>query len=171
MPERSGGAPGRQGPATGNLLLAMHCPFCDAPDTRVVDSRPADGGGAIRRRRECPECANRFTTYERREAALVVRKRNGTVQPFSAAKVLRGVSYAIADRPVPPGAVENLVRDVEMLAQENGPEIASSRIGQWVLEGLRRIDEVAYLRFASVYKEFAGTRDFHVELAALEERE
>jgi len=138
----------------------MHCPFCDAPDTRVVDSRPADGGGAIRRRRECPDCANRFTTYERREAALVVRKRNGSVQPFSAAKVLRGVSYAIADRPVPPGAVENLVRDVEMLAQENGPEIASSQIGQWVLEGLRRIDEVAYLRFASVYKNFREAKDF-----------
>jgi transcriptional repressor NrdR len=149
----------------------MHCPFCDAEDTRVVDSRPADGGAAIRRRRECAECGNRFTTYERREAALVVLKRNGSVQPFSAAKVLRGVSYAIADRPVPPGAVENLVRDVESFAQENGPEITSEQIGQWVLEGLRRIDEVAYLRFASVYKEFAGTGDFQKELAVLEEEE
>lgn len=149
----------------------MHCPFCDAGDTRVVDSRPADGGSAIRRRRECPECGNRFTTYERREAALVVRKRNGTVEPFSAAKVLRGVTYAIADRPVAPRAVEGLVRDVEMLAQENGPEISSSQIGVWVLEGLRRIDEAAYLRFASVYKGFSGTRDFHQELAALEDRE
>ena len=157
--------------SAGNLFLAMHCPFCDAEDTRVVDSRPADGGAAIRRRRECPECGNRFTTYERREAALVVLKRNGSVQPFSAAKVLRGVSYAIADRPVPPGAVENLVRDVESLAQENGPEITSMQIGQWVLEGLRRIDEVAYMRFASVYKEFAGTRDFQKELAVLEEEE
>ena len=165
------GAPGQEAPAAGNLRLPMRCPFCDTPDTRVVDSRPAEGGAAIRRRRECTECGNRFSTYERREVSLVVRKRNGTVQPFSAAKVLRGVSYAIADRPVPPGAVEGLVRDVEMLAQENGPEIASSQIGQWVLEGLRRIDEVAYLRFASVYKGFAGPRDFQAELAALEETE
>jgi len=146
----------------------MRCPFCNAEDTRVVDSRPAEEGAAIRRRRECSECGNRFTTYERREAALVVRKRNGTVQPFSAAKVLRGVSYAIADRPVPPGAVEGLVRDVESLAQENGPEISSSQIGQWVLDGLLRIDRVAYLRFASVYKEFSGTHDFQKELAVLE---
>src|SRR4030066_1234639 len=90
---------------------------------------------SVRRRRECADCGNRFTTYERREAALVVRKRNGSVQPFSAAKVLRGVSYAIADRPVPPGAVESLVRDVEMLAQENGPEITSAQIGRGGLEG------------------------------------
>jgi len=163
--------PGRCLSGAVNLGPPMHCPFCDAPDTRVVDSRPAEGGEAIRRRRECPECGNRFTTYERREAALVVRKRNGTVQPFSAAKVLRGVSFAIADRPVPPGAVEGLVRDVEMLAQENGPEISSDQIGQWVLQGLRRIDQVAYLRFASVYKGFAGTREFQQELAALEDRE
>jgi transcriptional repressor NrdR len=149
----------------------MRCPFCDANDTRVVDSRPAEGGAAIRRRRECPTCGNRFTTFERREAALVVRKRNGSVQPFSAVKVQRGVSYAIADRPVPPGAVENLVRDVESRAREHGPEVASSQIGQWVLEGLRRIDRVAYLRFASVYKEFAGTHDFQAELAALEGEE
>lgn len=137
----------------------------------MVDSRPADGGSAIRRRRECADCGNRFTTYERREAALVVRKRNGSVQPFSAAKVLRGVSYAIADRPVPPGAVESLVRDVEMLAQENGPEITSDQIGRWVLESLRRIDRVAYLRFASVYKSFTDTHDFREELAVLEEHE
>jgi transcriptional repressor NrdR len=149
----------------------MYCPFCDAMDTRVVDSRPADGGSAIRRRRECADCGNRFTTYERREAALVVRKRNGSVQPFSAAKVLRGVTYAIADRPVRPGAVESLVRDVEVLAQADGPEVTSQQIGHWVLEGLRRIDRVAYLRFASVYKEFAGTREFQEELAALEEDE
>jgi transcriptional repressor NrdR len=149
----------------------MHCPLCDCSDTRVIDSRPTEGGSAIRRRRECTECGYRFTTYERREAALMVRKRNGSVQPFSAAKVLRGVSYAIADRPVRPGAVEGLVRDVEMLAQEHGPEVSSEEIGRWVLEGLRRLDRVAYLRFASVYKEFAGTREFQEELAALEEDE
>lgn len=149
----------------------MHCPFCDTDDTRVIDSRPAEGGTAIRRRRECSRCGNRFTTYERREATLVVRKRNGSVQAFSAAKVLRGVTYAIADRPVRPGAVESLVRDVEVLAKENGPEVTSEQIGHWVLEGLRRIDRVAYLRFASVYKEFTGTREFQEELAALEEEE
>jgi transcriptional repressor NrdR len=157
--------------AASNLLLPMHCPFCDAEGTRVVDSRRAEGGSAIRRRRECGECGNRFTTYERREAALVVRKRNGSVQAFSAAKVLRGVTYAIADRPVRPGAVEGLVRDVEVLARESGPEVTSDQIGRWVLEGLRRIDRVAYLRFASVYKSFAGTREFQEELVALGEEE
>jgi transcriptional repressor NrdR len=127
----------------------MQCPFCDAGGTRVVDSRPAEGGRAVRRRRECAECENRFTTYERMEAVPVVRK-------------------ALADRPVPPGAVEALVRVVEAEAAEAGPEITSEEIGRLVLAGLRPLDEVAYLRFASVYKEFEGADDFEREMAALE---
>lgn len=146
----------------------MRCPFCEAEDTRVVDSRPAEAGTTIRRRRECPECGNRFTTYERREVSLVVRKRDGSVQPFVAAKIITGISHAMADRPAAPGAVEALVAEVEAWAQETGPEVSSDDIGRQVLEALRDIDEIAYLRFASVHKEFSDASDFHREMAALD---
>ena len=146
----------------------MRCPFCAVDDTRVVDSRPADGGRAIRRRRECAGCGNRFTTYERREPTLMVRKRDGSLQPFDADKVLRGMSNALADREVPPGALEQLVRDIEGYAHDHGPVVSSDEIGRQVLAGLRVIDEIAYLRFASVYKSFTGASDFEREMAALE---
>jgi transcriptional repressor NrdR len=147
----------------------MQCPYCSAEDTRVVDSRPAEAGRAVRRRRECGECANRFTTYERSEITPVVRKRDGRVEPFSAAKVLAGVSHALADRRVAPGAVQALVRRVEAYVQEAGAEVASEDIGRLVLQELRAVDEVAYLRFASVYKDFEAAGDFEREMAALEE--
>jgi transcriptional repressor NrdR len=147
----------------------MRCPFCDADDTRVVDSRPADGGDAIRRRRACSRCGHRFTTYERRETALVVRKRDGSLQPFVVAKVRSGIVHAMADRPVAPGVVDALVEEIEAYAREAGPEISSQEIGRRVLAGLRRIDEVAYLRFASVHKDFADASDFHREMAALDD--
>jgi len=146
----------------------MECPFCDAEDTRVVDSRPAEGGAAIRRRRECPECGNRFTTYERREATVVVRKRDGTLEPFITAKVLAGLHAAVADRVVPPGVLEDVVAEIETTARDR-MEISSADIGVMVMAHLRNIDEVAYLRFASVHKDFADTADFERELAALEE--
>lgn len=148
----------------------MHCPYCGADDTRVVDSRPAEGGVAIRRRRECESCGNRFTTYERREHAIVVRKRDGSAEPFSSAKVLAGVTAAMAGRQAPTGALDRLVRDVEAYAEEHGPEVSTDEIGRRVLDGLRDLDEAAYLRFASVYKEFEGASDFEREVAALEER-
>lgn len=148
----------------------MKCPYCGADDTRVVDSRPAEGGVTIRRRRACETCGNRFTTYERREHAIVVRKRDGSAEPFSSAKVLAGVSRAMADRPASPEVLERLVRDVEAFAEEQGPEVTTEEIGRRVLDALRTIDEVAYLRFASVYKEFEGARDFEREVAALEDR-
>ena len=148
----------------------MRCPFCGSEDTRVVDSRPAEGGSAIRRRRECEACENRFTTYERRDHALVVRKRDGTAQPFSAAKVIAGISRAVAGRPVPPATLDELGRIIEAFAEEHGPEITSEAIGKRVLEALRDLDEVAYLRFASVHKDFEGVDDFEREVAALEER-
>ena len=149
----------------------MQCPYCGAEDTRVVDSRPAEGGEAIRRRRECPECANRFTTYERREASLMVQKRDGSVEPFNASKVLTGISYAVADRPVALEIIEGLVQDVESYVHEAGPLVPSEDIGKRVLEGLREIDEIAYLRFASVHKEFEDASDFEREMAALEDGE
>ncbi|NQV06633.1 transcriptional repressor NrdR [bacterium] len=148
----------------------MNCPFCGGDDTRVVDSRPAEGGAAIRRRRECERCSNRFTTYERRDEALVVIKRDGSVQPFSPSKVFTGLGYAVADLDIPPGSLDRIVREIEMFVREEGPRVNSEDIGHRVLDALRDLDEVAYLRFASVYKEFRGASDFEVEMAALEEQ-
>ena len=130
-------------PGWGTLRSTMRCPYCTAEDTRVVDSRPAEAGTTIRRRRECESCGNRFTTYERREHAIVVRKRDGTAQPFSPAKVLAGVTKALADRQVAAARLDGLVRDIESYAEETGPEITTEEIGRQVLEALREIDEVA----------------------------
>ena len=149
--------------------MFMRCPFCGAEDTRVVDSRPAEAGATIRRRRSCEHCGNRFTTYERREAAVMVRKRDGRVEPFSADKVRVGVANAVADRDVPSGALDALVTQIEAFAEEHGPVVTTEEIGHQVLEALRRLDEVAYLRFASVYKEFEGASDFEREMAAMED--
>lgn len=148
----------------------MLCPYCGADDTRVVDSRPAEGGSTIRRRRECESCENRFTTYERREHALVVRKRDGSAEPFSPAKVVSGVSRAMAGRDVVPGTLEGLAGAIEAFAEEHGPEVSSAEIGRRVLDALRDLDEVAYLRFASVHKDFEAAGDFEREVAALEDR-
>jgi transcriptional repressor NrdR len=148
----------------------MRCRFCDADDTRVVDSRPAEGGAAIRRRRACEQCGNRFTTYERHETAVMVRKRDGSLEPFSQEKMLAGVSSALADRPVSPDALEALVTHIEAHVHQQGAEVTSDEIGQLVLAGLRGLDEVAYVRFASVYKGFEGASDFEREVAALEKK-
>lgn len=150
--------------------LPMRCRFCDADDTRVVDSRPAEGGAAIRRRRACEQCGNRFTTYERPEAAVMVRKRDGSLEPFSPEKMLAGVGSALADRPVAPDALEALVADIEAHVHQQGAEVTSDEIGQAVLAGLRSLDEVAYVRFASVYKGFEGASDFEREVASLEKK-
>ena len=148
----------------------MRCRFCDADDTRVVDSRPAEGGAAIRRRRACEQCGNRFTTYERHEAVVMVRKRDGSLEPFSQDKMLAGVTRALADRPVSLEALEALVADIDAHVHQQGPEVSSDEIGQLVLAGLRSLDEVAYVRFASVYKGFEGASDFEREVAALEKK-
>ena len=148
----------------------MHCPYCGADDSRVVDTRPAESGNAIRRRRECEACGNRFTTYERREHALVVRKRDGRAEPFSSAKVISGVSRAMAGRELAAETLDHLARSVEAFAEEQGPEVSTEEIGRRVLEALRELDEAAYLRFASVHKEFEGASDFGREVAALEDR-
>jgi transcriptional repressor NrdR len=146
----------------------MRCPYCSAEDTRVVDSRPAEGGSALRRRRACEVCANRFTTYERRESSLTVRKRDGRIEPFVPEKVRAGVANAVAGREVPPGAIDALVGEIETFVEAEG-EAATEEIGRRVLESLRHLDEVAYLRFASVYKDFEGASDFEREMAALED--
>lgn len=146
----------------------MHCPQCEAEDTRVIDSRPADEGAAIRRRRSCELCEFRFTTYERRDQVLMVRKRSGVVEPFDASKLSAGVGAALADRPASTTEISSLVSSVEDDVRKAGGTVDSETIGLAVLARLREVDEVAYLRFASVYKEFQGAEDFEREMAALE---
>ena len=146
----------------------MRCPVCDTEDTRVVDSRPAEGGAAIRRRRACIPSGHRFTTYERAAVTLHVVKRDGTAEQFEPDKVRAGITRAMADRPMSPRQLDALVQRVESFAGTHGQRVTSHAIGQEVLAGLKEIDEVAYLRFASVYEEFEGARDFERAAAALE---
>lgn len=145
----------------------MRCPLCATSETRVVDSRQAEEGTAIRRRRACPECGHRFTTFER-AATIMVIKRDGRRQAFDATKVRRGLEITLADRPVPQEAVDDLVTMVERAASTSTGDINADEIGQIVLEGLRDLDEVGYLRFASVYKEFQSAGDFERAVASLE---
>lgn len=146
----------------------MLCPSCGAADTRVIDSRPAENGASIRRRRECEVCGHRFTTYERLEPQLMVLKRSGRLEPFSPAKLASGISAALADRPVSGSDVEAVVDEIEDAVALAGPQVTSEEIGRLVLDHLRELDEVAYLRYASVYKEFQGAADFEKEMAELE---
>ncbi len=146
----------------------MLCPNCGSGGTRVVDSRPAENGLAIRRRRHCETCSQRFTTYERLEPQLVVLKRSGRLEPFSPTKLASGISAALADRPVSGSDIESVVDDIEEIVRETGSQVSSEEIGRLVLDHLRDLDEVAYLRYASVYKEFQDATDFEREMAALE---
>jgi transcriptional repressor NrdR len=149
----------------------VRCPACFSLDDKVVDSRTADDGAAIRRRRECLACGRRFTTYERlEEAPLVVLKRSGGREPFRRAKVEAGVLAAAKNRPVTAAQVEALAVEVEEALRIEGPELPSARIGAIVLDRLRALDEVAYLRFASVYKGFEGPDDFEREVGLLSKR-
>lgn len=146
----------------------MLCPSCSATETRVIDSRPAESGLSIRRRRECEACGQRFTTYERLEPQLTVLKRSGRLEPFSPAKLASGISAALADRPVSGSDVERVVDAIEEVVRESGPQVSSEDVGRLVLDRLRELDEVAYLRYASVYKEFQDAADFEKEMAELE---
>ncbi len=144
----------------------MHCPFCRHPDSRVVDSRETDEGQAIRRRRSCPECGRRFTTVE--TAVLAVVKRSGVTEPFSREKVVIGVRRACQGRHVDDDALNLLAQQVEDAVRAAGsPEIPSNEVGLAILGPLRELDEVAYLRFASVYRSFTSVEDFEREIEAL----
>ena len=146
----------------------MRCPRCRADDTKVIDSREAEDGSAIRRRRACVQCAHRFTTYERlEEVPLMVVKSRGGREPFDRAKVVAGVSAACKGRPVTAEQIDLLGEAIEEHARLHGPEIPAAEIGHAVLEHLRGLDEVAYLRFASVYKDFDAAADFQRELVLL----
>jgi transcriptional repressor NrdR len=146
----------------------MRCPWCSADDDKVVDSRPSDAGDAIRRRRECLACGRRFTTYERVEdVGLVVRKRDGTTEPFDRDKLEAGIRKALSSRPVTNIAIDQMVGRIETRLRKKGPEVASQQIGLEVLSALRKADQVAYMRYASVYKDFEGVEDFERELELL----
>lgn len=149
----------------------MLCPACGDTDIRVIDSRPAENGMAIRRRRECAACGHRFTTYERLEPQLMVVKRSGGLEVFSPTKLASGISAALADRPVSGSDVERVVEEIDQTVRSAGPQVTSEDIGRLVLDYLRELDEVAYLRYASVYKEFQGAADFEKEMAELESAE
>ena len=140
----------------------MHCPFCANDDTRVIDSRVAEGGAAVRRRRECEVCNKRFSTYERAELRLpMVIKKDGTRQSFNILKIRGGMEKALEKRPVSVDALEQGLQAVVRAAQENGEsEIPAGVVGDFVMEQLRQLDGVAYIRFASVYREFKDVDEF-----------
>ena len=144
----------------------MKCPFCTHDDTRVVDSRLGKEGNNIRRRRECIECERRFTTYERVEETLpLVIKKDGRREVFDRQKIISGIQRACEKRPVSIATIEKVVDQMEVRLQESGEkEIAASRIGEAIMEALQSLDEVAYVRFASVYRQFRDINEFMSEL-------
>jgi transcriptional repressor NrdR len=150
----------------------VRCPYCDSEEDKVIDSRMAEDGRAIRRRRECLSCTRRYTTFERaEETPLLVRKRGGVEEPFDRNKIISGLMQACKNRPVTRAAVDAIAEDVEEAMRADAPRpVPSSEIGRDVLERLRQLDDVAYLRFASVYKDFQELDDFERELGVLLKR-
>lgn len=148
----------------------MKCPYCGELEDKVIDSRLSQEGAAIRRRRECEACARRFTTYERIEEAMpLVVKKDGTREPFDRQKVMGGLRRAAIKRPIDADDIERIVSDVERGLQESGErEVPSTAIGQAVLEKLQPLDDVAYVRFASVYRDFGSIEEFLAELSGLQ---
>ena len=144
----------------------MKCNFCGCVDSKVVDSRQNEDGTSIRRRRECMKCGKRFTTYETIETTpVMVVKKSGARQQFSSAKLKAGILRACEKRPVPMMQIDRLVEDIERRIQNNlNDEITSSQIGEYVMEGLKKIDEVAYVRFAAVYREFKDIESWLSEI-------
>lgn len=151
----------------------MKCPYCQAPDSRVTDSREVSGGSAIRRRRECPACARRFTTFERVEqGGLVVVKKDGRRQDFDPGKLRQKLRVALTKRPVGEEQIDKMVQRIEAdLLALGQSEVPSSAIGESVLQQLKSVDHVAYIRFASVYREFADLEDLKREVDVLSEPE
>jgi len=140
----------------------MRCPFCSHENSQVKDSRPTEDGSAIRRRRQCEDCGARFTTFERIQLReLTVVKSENRREPFDRTKLERSLAIACRKRPVPPERIERLVSSIQRQMETSGEtEMASSRIGEMVMEGLKALDPVAYIRFASVYKDFREAKDF-----------
>ena len=144
----------------------MYCPFCRHPDSRVIDSRTSDDGLSIRRRRQCPECTRRFSTLE--TASLSIIKRSGVTEPFSREKIAAGVKKACQGRPVTDQDLAQLAQRVEEIIRQTGAsQVDANEIGLAILEPLRELDEVAYLRFASVYQAFESLEDFEDAIGLL----
>ena len=148
----------------------MRCPYCGSLDTQVKDSRPTDDSAAIRRRRVCPDCGGRFTTFERVQLRdLIIVKKSGRRVPFEREKLMRSLSIALRKRPVDPDRIERMVNGVvRQLESEGEAEIPSARIGELVMQGLKSLDDVAYVRFASVYRSFEDVQAFREEIERLE---
>ncbi|HEX5951429.1 MAG TPA: transcriptional regulator NrdR [Actinomycetota bacterium] len=146
----------------------MRCPWCGHEHDKVVDSRPAEQGGAIRRRRECLSCRRRYTTFERiEEIGLMVLKRDGAKEPWDRDKMVAGIRKAIVNRPVTSEQVAQVADRIEGRLRRKGPVVTSQQVGLEVLQHLQRLDQVAYMRFASVYKDFQELTDFERELGGL----
>lgn len=149
----------------------MFCPKCKSEDTAVIDSRLSEEGRAVRRRRECPKCDYRFTTFERQEmTSLIVVKRDGTREPYARQKLERGIWIACAKRPVTQEQVDTLLTTLEEDWAAQGGEVKSAQIGDDVMRELKKLDQVAYIRFASVHREFKDVEEFKEELGKLFER-
>ena len=150
----------------------MRCPWCGRENDKVVDSRASDRGSAIRRRRECLSCKRRFTTFERVEdLGLMVLKRDGSKEPYDREKVVAGITKALTNRPFTASQVQNVASRIEERLRRKGPVVTSQDVGFEVLSVLQKLDQVAYLRFASVYKDFQQAADFERELGTLQKRE
>ena len=151
----------------------MRCPFCGSEDTQVKDSRPVDDGGVIRRRRQCPACGARFTTFERVQLReLLVVKKDGRRLPFDRDKLVRSISIATRKRGIDDEQIERIVTGIVRRIETSGEiEVPSTRIGELAMESLGQLDEVAYIRFASVYRDFATVRDFEEFIRQLPEDE
>ena len=156
-------------PATSAATVrSVRCASCGVDDDKVVDTRPAEDGCSIRRRRECLGCGRRITTFERvEEVPLVVAKRSGGSEPFDREKVVRGVTAAATGRPISGEQIEELSLDLEERFRISGPEVSSDEIGIAVLAWLRELDQVAFVRFASVYRDFKDVAEFYRELEAM----
>ncbi len=148
----------------------MRCPFCRSDDTQVKDSRPTEDNSAIRRRRHCPACASRFTTFERIQLRdLIVVKKNGTRSPFDRDKLAQSLNIALRKRQVDPDRIERMVNVIQRRLETSGePDVSSEKIGKIVMEGLANLDQVAYVRFASVYKNFREAKDFEEFIDSLD---
>jgi transcriptional repressor NrdR len=154
---------------TSRYRGAVRCPYCQSMDDKVIDSRMAEAGAATRRRRECLACGRRFTTFERvEELQLFVVKRSGVREPFDRVKILDGIRRAAKNRPISEDDIVALASGVEDEVREVGPEVGSEVVGKAVLDRLRSLDPVTYLRFASVYKGFEDLTDFEREVGLLQ---
>ncbi len=148
----------------------MHCPFCNAPDTKVIDSRLANEGDSVRRRRECLTCSERFTTFETAELVMPrIVKSDGSRVPFDDQKLLQGMLKALEKRPVSMETIEQAVGHIKYNLRATGDrEVVASRLGEWVMDELKQLDQVAYVRFASVYRSFQDLDEFRQEIERLE---